>query len=380
MSDKTEKQEGREEFTVTPWEVQGEVDYDRLIKQFGLQKLDETLLKRIQKKSRELHPLLERKFFFAHRDFTWVLDEYDKGNPFYLYTGRGPSGHTHLGHVVPWLLTKNLQDTFNVKLWFQMTDDEKFLFRKDLTLEETNKFAYENALDVIALGFDQKKTVIFSNLEYSKTLYKEALRVAKRLTFSTAKATFGFTNDTNVGSIFYTAMQSVPAFIESVKKGKNVPCLIPHAVDQDPHFRVARDILPKLGYPKPASIQCKFLPGLGEGGKMSASNPQTTIFTTDTESDVAKKIKRAYTGGRETIEEQKEKGGRPFICPIYHYWSAFSSDNKKVQEVKERCLSGDLMCGQDKADITEHLNTFLKKHQARREKAKSKVEDFFIRD
>jgi tryptophanyl-tRNA synthetase len=58
-----------------------------------------------------------------------------------------------------------LQDVFNVPLVIQMTDDEKFLW-KDLTPEETNRLAHENAKDIIACGFDMKKTFIFSDFEY----------------------------------------------------------------------------------------------------------------------------------------------------------------------------------------------------------------------
>jgi tryptophanyl-tRNA synthetase len=123
----------------------------------------------------------------------------------------------------------------------------------------------------ISFGFDPKKTRIFSDFEYSKTLYRIATEVAKKITFSTAKAVFGFDNSTNIGMIFFTAMQSAPAFLPSVEAGKNVPVLIPHAIDQDPHFRVTRDIAPKLGYYKPAAIHCTFLPGLGGSDKMSAS-------------------------------------------------------------------------------------------------------------
>ena len=57
-------------------------------------------------------------------------------------------------------------------------------------------------------------------------------------------------NSANIGSIFYTSMQAVPAFLPSVIAGKKIPCLIPHAIDQDPHFRVSRDVIPKLGYDK----------------------------------------------------------------------------------------------------------------------------------
>ena len=34
------------------------------------------------------HPLLRRHVFYAHRDLQEILDCYEKGTPFYLYTGR----------------------------------------------------------------------------------------------------------------------------------------------------------------------------------------------------------------------------------------------------------------------------------------------------
>lgn len=58
-----------------------------------------------------------------------------------------------------------LQDTFDVPLVIQMTDDEKFLW-KDLKLDECNRLAHENAKDIIACGFDKNKTFIFSDIEY----------------------------------------------------------------------------------------------------------------------------------------------------------------------------------------------------------------------
>ena len=65
-----------------------------------------------------------------------------------------------MGHITVWRFTKWLQDKFGAELWFQMTDDEKFLCKKNLSLENTKKFAYENVLDIIAIGFDPKKTHI----------------------------------------------------------------------------------------------------------------------------------------------------------------------------------------------------------------------------
>ncbi len=58
-----------------------------------------------------------------------------------------------------------LQDTFDVPLVIQLTDDEKFLW-KDLALDEARRLAVENARDIIACGFDLDKTFIFNDTEY----------------------------------------------------------------------------------------------------------------------------------------------------------------------------------------------------------------------
>jgi len=114
---------------INPYEVEGKVDYDKLITDFGIKKLTSADLKRIKKIAGEIHPFLRREIFFANRDIKWCLDEYEKGNQFFLYTGCGPSGPLHLGHLTTWIFTKWLQDKFGVELWFQFTDDEKFLFK-----------------------------------------------------------------------------------------------------------------------------------------------------------------------------------------------------------------------------------------------------------
>ena len=50
------------------------------------------------------HFMLRRGIFFSHREMNRILEDYEKGNEFFLYTGRGPSGHTHIGHLVPWVI------------------------------------------------------------------------------------------------------------------------------------------------------------------------------------------------------------------------------------------------------------------------------------
>ncbi|MFH1333673.1 MAG: tryptophan--tRNA ligase [archaeon] len=368
---------------ITPWEVKGNIDYSKIIKEFGVSEIDNNLLARIKKITKDDHHFLRRGIFFAHRDLQFVLDQYEKGDKFFLYTGRAPSGQIHLGHLIPWMFTKWLQDKFGVELWFQFPDEEKFLFKKNLTLEDTKKYTYDNMLDVIALGFNPKKTHFLIDTQHAGIMYKEALKVAKLITFSTTKAAFGFTNDQNIGAIFYTSMQAVPAFLPSVIHKKNIPCLIPHAIDQDPHFRVSRDVIPKLGYYKPASIQCRFLPGLKgmkEHGKMSTSTEEEAIYTTDSAQTVKEKInKHAFSGGKSTIEEHRKHGGDPDIDIPYQWLTFFEEDDKKLEDIYKKYKSGEMLSGEIKKILIDKLNKFLKEHQKKREQAKKKINRYIYK-
>src|SRR5438093_1489879 len=146
-------------FVVTPWEVTGEVDYERLIRDFGTQPIAGPLAKRLEGILFDAAYLVRRQVFFSHRDLVLVLDDYEKGKGFFLYTGRGPSGPMHIGHILSFYFTKWLQDKFKVNAYIQMTDDEKFLEEKrNLTYEETQKWAQDNILEVAAVGFDPDKT------------------------------------------------------------------------------------------------------------------------------------------------------------------------------------------------------------------------------
>lgn len=104
-----------QEQAVTPWDVaggsDGKIDYDKLVRDFGCSTLTQELVQRMERLTgRPAHPFLKRGIFFAHRDFKEILDCYEKGQPFYLYTGRGPSSEAlHLGHLVPFMFTKYLQ-------------------------------------------------------------------------------------------------------------------------------------------------------------------------------------------------------------------------------------------------------------------------------
>lgn len=157
-------------------------------------------------------------------------------------------------------------------------------------------------MDIIAAGFDPKKTFIFSDFAYvGGAFYKNIVRFAKRVTYNTAKAIFGFDGSSNIGKIHFASIQGATSFASSFphifghdeKKTSSIPCLIPCAIDQDPYFRLTRDCAQGLKFAKPALIHMRFLDALqGPGSKMSASDDNSAIFLSDTAKQIKNKINK----------------------------------------------------------------------------------------
>ena len=154
-------------------------------------------------------------------------------------------------------------------------------------------------------------------------MYPTVLRVAKVLRASETRAAMGFSEATNIGLYGFPAVQAAPAFatvfaklfgpcLEKRFPGQSLAemrCLIPCGIDQDPYFRLCRDAARRLGLPKPALLQGRFLPSLlGVDGKMSASAPTSAIFLNDTRREIKAKVGRCVSGGRKTGDDQREKG------------------------------------------------------------------------
>jgi tryptophanyl-tRNA synthetase len=366
-----------DEFKVTPWEVSGAIDYDKLRRDFGTGTIDDSLRARMKEICGELHPMLSRGFFFSQRDLKLVLDDHQAGKGFFLYTGRGPSKAMHIGHLVPLVFTKWLQDKFKCNLYIEITDDEKYVVKREYEWKDISQAAQDNILDIAAVGFDPERTFIFRDSEYVKNVYPLLLRTARKITQSTVKAVFGFDDSTNIGLSFYPAYQAVPTFFEKKR------CLIPCAIDQDPYWRVQRDIAEQMGFHKTAAIHSKFLPPLqGVEGKMSSSAGQeTAILLTDDEKTVKKKInKYAFSGGRPTVEEHRKLGGNPDIDVPYQWLSIlFEQDDRKLKQLHDDYLTGRLLSGEMKALLIERINAFLEGHRGARKKAEKDVERFMYK-
>ncbi|MEK6927197.1 MAG: tryptophan--tRNA ligase [Nanoarchaeota archaeon] len=366
----------KNEATVNPWEVKGEIDYDKLVKEFGTS----IISNEIKKKFSKMHPLLRRGVYFSHRDFDKWLSAIENKKKISVLTGRGPSEKMHLGHLVPFFVAKSLQEEFDCQVFIPISDDEKFYVKPGLTIEKAKEFALDNILDLIALGFKPGKTLIFQDFIYTD-IYKYAAQCAKKITYSEAKGVFGLTPEKNIGWSFYPAMQAAHILFPQFKEGKHLT-VVPVGIDQDPFIRLTRDIAESFNFEKPAALHAKFIPGLSGNSKMSSSDTTNdVIYLTDTPEEVKKKInKYAFSGGQKTLEEHRKLGGNPDVDVSFQYLKFFfEEDDKKLEKIEKDYKSGKLLSGELKAILIEKVQAFLKEHQSKREKARKDVDKFLIK-
>lgn len=384
---------------ITPWEVEGEVidgkiqaiDYDKLINQFGTRRISPELLARFESVTgHRPHILMRRGMFFSHRDLEKILDRHERGEKFFLYTGRGPSSDSmHLGHMIPFTFTKWLQDVFDVPLVIMLTDDEKFLFKQNLTIADVKGFTRTNAADIIAVGFDVKKTFIFSDLDYmGGAFYENVVRISRCITTNQSKACFGFGDLDCIGKLHFAAVQASASFPTTFphifgtdKDVAKIPCLIPCAIDQDPYFRLTRDVSQRLKYHKPSLIHSQFFPALGgPGSKMSASIDSSAIFMNDTAKTIKNKVNRhAFSGGADTAELQRLNGGNPDVDVSFQYLRFFLEDDAELDAVEAAYRKGEMLTGELKKRCIEVLQEFVGGFQERRKAVDEATVDEFMK-
>ena len=168
--------------------------------------------------------------------------------------------------------------------------------------------------------------------------------------------------------------------------GPHFRCLVPMAIDQDPYFRMAREFADRYkqhGYLKPATIHTKFLVSLGGiGAKMSSSGSEPTLFLNDTMSQIKKKVnKYAFSGGKDTLELHKKYGGNLNVDVSFQYLLYFCDDDVLMKDIAGKYRSGEMLSGEIKAIMIEHVTRVIQEHQTERAKITPELlKKFFTRD
>jgi len=370
-----------EKSIVNPWEVSGNINYEKLIKEFGVSSLKElpTIFNE--------NVLFRRKIIFAHRDIQRILEAIKNKKPFVMMTGLMPTGKFHIGHMI---LAQQMifYQKLGAKIYIAVADIEAYNARGQ-SLEESRKIAIEEYItNYIALGLKPTNCEIYfqsersKNAEKSNAYYRLQNILARYVTFNEFKAVYGeITPGKMLSALIQASDMLHPQLLEFES---SIATIVPVGIDQDPHLRLARDIsqrIKSLKFIQLSSTYHIFAPGLGDG-KMSSSDVNSFIALTDSPEAVKKKInKYAFSGGQATIEEHRKKGGNPDVDVSFQYLKMFfEQDDKKLAQIEKDYKSGKMLTGELKEYTIKKINDFLKEHQKNRELAKKQVDKFILKN
>jgi tryptophanyl-tRNA synthetase len=129
----------------------------------------------------------------------------------------------------------------------------------------------------------------------------------------------------------------------------------------------------KYGFVPPSSTYHKLIKGLDGSPKMSKRLRNYFTLHDKTET-ITKKVSNAFTGGRNSIREQRELGGVPEICPVYEICLFhFVESDDAIRKTYDACKTGKILCGEHKEQVIDCVLKFVKEHKRRKRKLLDKA-------
>jgi len=353
-----------EKDTLDPWGSSTIKDYSRLQKEFGIEPVA-PLLPRFKKLSNHL----SRGIDFGQRDLGRILDALSSNRPYAVMSGIKPDGAFHLGNKMTADDMVFFQGLSKKATVFYAIADVEAYADNGLSFDETSKTAIRNVADILALGLDPDRAVVYKQSEEMRVMRMSVI-FSRGVTNNMLRAIYG---ERQIGLYLSALVQAGDILMPQLADfGGPKPVLVPVGADQDPHIRLARDLADKyggeFGFVRPSAIYHRLQFALTGGYKMSKRSRESGFTLDDSPAEASKRVLSAFTGGRDTVEEQRRLGGRPDICPIFDlYRFHFGLNDEHVDRVRQECLGGTRMCGECKKEAAGLVKEFLEDHHKKRD-------------
>jgi tryptophanyl-tRNA synthetase len=349
---------------IDPWGSSLISNYEKFITELGLTPFSPSQLPNPNR-------LMRRRVSFAGQDIKPIAECIKKGKPYYALTGIVPSSDKiHLGNKMVIENMKYFQD-HGAETYVLVADLESAAAR-GVTIEKAKQRALKFHIPAyIALGLHPTKTKWYFQSENIKVI-KMAYEAAKKFTHNEFRSAYGIPDP---GKIMSSLTQTGDMLFP--QEDKRMPGIIPVGVDQAVHIRICRDYIRKSqkGYIKISALYNKFTPALNGRLKMSKSHPESCIEIPEEEASYTKKIKRAVTGGRETLAEQKKKGAIIEKDMVFELLKQhLIEDDKKLNNIYIDYKSGKMTSAEIKQIAIKEMNKFMKTFNTKFKKAqKTKI-------
>ena len=99
---------------------------------------------------------------------------------------------------------------------------------------------------------------------------------------------------------------------------------------------------------------------------MSASDPTSAIYVTDTPKQIKDKVnKYAFSGGQLTVEDHRRLGGDLDVDISWKWLNFFLDDDEAPAKIGKEYSSGNMLSGEIKQELIKCLTPMIAAHQAR---------------
>ncbi|MBX3110549.1 MAG: tryptophan--tRNA ligase [Fimbriimonadaceae bacterium] len=250
---------------------------------------------------------------------------------------------------------------------------------------QVSRNAREVAKDYIAAGIDPAKSVVFvqshvrehSELHLLFSMMTPLGWLERVPTYKEKQEDLGSAEREPYGLLGYPVLQTVDILLYK-------PYGVPVGRDQAPHLEIGNDIALRFNrlYGKEVFTPYKYMipqdesrakvPGL-DMRKMSKSY-DNCIYLSDTEDQTAARIKSAFTT---PTKIKKDDPGVPEGCAVCQYLKLYSPDWETQWEEDRQGLRG---CMQNKKELTEALNEYLRPIRERRAQLDDATIEDILRD
>lgn len=236
---------------------------------------------------------------------------------FYIQVVAHQKGTFHIGHLPGLRLCLAIQKHIRTPIEFMIADDEKIM-RDDISMTEMSDNVSSTLAQLYKIGFTEENTQFRINSRgITSEEYALLIRMMSIVSVHTLNSIFG--EKRNIGEYFYPLIQILPC----LSAGRQ--CIVIAGLDQDPFFRLARDLARRIGFNPPIVLYTKSVPGLDGSEKMSTSFPASIpIFLDDTPETIATKIRQIRKVGAGSLDELFEKGADLSIDVPYSILSLFA--------------------------------------------------------
>ena len=214
-----------------------------------------------------------------------------------IYWGTAPTGRPHLAYFVPMLkIADFLEAGCEITILFANLHAYLDNMKSDWDLLDKRtdyyEFVIKEMLKQANVPLDKLKFVKGRDYqlskEYTLDMYKMSALASTRDTKRAGAEVVKQMETPKMSGLLYPILQALDEQYLDVDAQFG-------GVDQRKIFMFAREFLPKIGYKKRVHLMNPLVPGLGESGKMSSSEPNSKIDFTDTDKQIKKKINKAFS-------------------------------------------------------------------------------------